>query len=345
MVVLGGPDRHGHRRGGGGAGVVLGPGRAGDRNGRDHEGRRDEGGEAARAEGARHGGGPSVVGRRRRQGTEPAAAARVRRPKDDDRGRVDADPGPVAPARRPGGRHLGPQRRHLALAPVHLELERGARPLEHRRPHLDGQRTLGVDQHARRAHQDGPPSPSGAATGTGPQGEAAMPPRTAASDDVGRGRAARAHAPVGGALPHLGRRTPPGAARPPSITAMRSASAKASAWSWVTATTVRRGVGEEAAEVPDEPLAQRAVERAERLVEQQHRRLGGQGPGQRDALLLAARELGDGTALRARAGRRASSSSATRRCDGRPTRALHAQAEGDVAGRRRGAGTGRGPGT
>ena len=38
-------------------------------------------------------------------------------------------------------------------------------------------------------------------------------------------------------------------------------------------------------------LAQRGVERGERLVEEDERRVGGEGPGERDALLLAAGQL------------------------------------------------------
>ena len=41
-------------------------------------------------------------------------------------------------------------------------------------------------------------------------------------------------------------------------------------------------------------LAELEVERAERLVEQQHRGLVHERPGERDALLLAARELRSG---------------------------------------------------
>ena len=40
-----------------------------------------------------------------------------------------------------------------------------------------------------------------------------------------------------------------------------------------------------------DPLAVDRVDGAERLVHQQHRRVGGQGTGHADALLLAAREL------------------------------------------------------
>ena len=134
--------------------------------------------------------------------------------------------------------------------------------------------------------------------------------------------------------------------RPPSSSTSRSASANASAWSWVTATTVRPSRANSAAELDDEPLAARAVERAERLVEEEDARRGRQRPGQRDALLLAAGERRDVAAL-------ACPSSPTsveqlahplRRRVGAAL-ALHPEAEGDVGARRRGAGTGRGAGT
>ena len=58
---------------------------------------------------------------------------------------------------------------------------------------------------------------------------------------------------------------------------------------------------------PDQPLelaagalAQRRIEVRERLVEQQHARLGRQGAGERDPLLLAAGELPDPPLLVAR---------------------------------------------
>ena len=56
---------------------------------------------------------------------------------------------------------------------------------------------------------------------------------------------------------------------------------------------------EERAQLGDEPLAERAVERAERLVEHEQARRGRERAGERDALLLAARELGDPAVLEA----------------------------------------------
>ena len=78
---------------------------------------------------------------------------------------------------------------------------------------------------------------------------------------------------------------------PPSITASRSDIVSASSWSWVTYTNVMPTSSLQRGQVVLQLLAQLGVERAERLVEQQHRRLQDQRPGQRHALLLAARQL------------------------------------------------------
>ena len=66
---------------------------------------------------------------------------------------------------------------------------------------------------------------------------------------------------------------------------------------------------EELAELVEQPVAQRAVERAERLVEQEHARLGRERAGEGDALLLAARERSRPAPLEAR---RPTSSSSSR---------------------------------
>ncbi|RPK90591.1 hypothetical protein EES46_12745 [Streptomyces sp. ADI98-10] len=54
---------------------------------------------------------------------------------------------------------------------------------------------------------------------------------------------------------------------------------------------------EERAQLDDEPFAEAAVELAERLVQHQELRARGEGPGQGDALLLAAGQRGDGAAF------------------------------------------------
>ena len=54
---------------------------------------------------------------------------------------------------------------------------------------------------------------------------------------------------------------------------------------------------EQRAQLGDEPLAQRPVERAQRFVEHEEPRLGRERARQRDALLLAARELADAPTL------------------------------------------------
>ena len=75
------------------------------------------------------------------------------------------------------------------------------------------------------------------------------------------------------------------------MTAMRSDIVSASSWSCVTYTNVIPTSRWMPLQLDLEALAQLQVERAERLVEQQHRGLVDQRARQRDALLLAAREL------------------------------------------------------
>ena len=66
----------------------------------------------------------------------------------------------------------------------------------------------------------------------------------------------------------------------------------ASSWSWVTWMKVMPDLGLDALELDLHLPAQLEVERAERLVEQQHLRVVDQGARQRHPLLLAAGELG-----------------------------------------------------
>ncbi len=79
--------------------------------------------------------------------------------------------------------------------------------------------------------------------------------------------------------------------RPASRTPMRSASAIASARSCVTRRTVLRSRACRRAELPLQLPPRDRIERAEGLVHQQHRRIGGERPGDADALTLAARQL------------------------------------------------------
>ena len=72
---------------------------------------------------------------------------------------------------------------------------------------------------------------------------------------------------------------------------MRSASASASLWSWVTNTAVVASSRWSCLEERARLQAQSGVEVGQRLVEQEHVGPRGHGPGQGDALLLAAREL------------------------------------------------------
>ena len=60
---------------------------------------------------------------------------------------------------------------------------------------------------------------------------------------------------------------------------------------WVTITIVVAGPLPEPQQLEVEPLAGQRVERAERLVEQQHLGLERERPGERDALAHPARQL------------------------------------------------------
>ena len=72
---------------------------------------------------------------------------------------------------------------------------------------------------------------------------------------------------------------------------MRSPSFTASSMSWVTNTTVLRTSRLEAEELVLQPRRVHRVDGAERLVHQQHRRVGAQRPGHADALALPAGQL------------------------------------------------------
>ena len=72
---------------------------------------------------------------------------------------------------------------------------------------------------------------------------------------------------------------------------MRSPILIASSMSWVTKTIVLRSSLLQAQELVLQPLAVDRVDRAERLVHQHQRRVGGERAGHADALALAAGEL------------------------------------------------------
>ena len=97
------------------------------------------------------------------------------------------------------------------------------------------------------------------------------------------------------------------------MTATRSATASASSWSCVTKTRRDAELGLDAADLIAQLHAHLRVERRERLVEQQHARAGDERAGERDALLLAARELVGDSGRRGARGRRARGLSAARR--------------------------------
>ena len=79
--------------------------------------------------------------------------------------------------------------------------------------------------------------------------------------------------------------------RPSTITPTRSASAAASSKSCVTSSVGSRSSASSSASSPRTTPARVGVERRERLVEQQHRRVARERPGQRDPLALAAGEI------------------------------------------------------
>ena len=114
------------------------------------------------------------------------------------------------------------------------------------------------------------------------------------------------------------------------MTATRSDIENASSWSWVTYTNVMPTRAAASLSCRLQLLAQLQVERAQRLVEQQHLRVLDQRPRQRDALLLAAREL---RAAAARSRPLSCTSSSISRDPARISALrppLLAQAEGDV---------------
>ena len=78
---------------------------------------------------------------------------------------------------------------------------------------------------------------------------------------------------------------------PSASTPIRVASANASAMSCVTMTIVLRSCSLDPPELAVELAARDRIERAEGLVHQQNRRIGGERPRDADALALAARQL------------------------------------------------------
>ncbi len=80
--------------------------------------------------------------------------------------------------------------------------------------------------------------------------------------------------------------------RPLFMMTIRSASAIASSWLWVTWTKTMPSCALQIAQLDPHLHPQEGVERRQRLVEQDDLRLRDQGTGERDALLLPARKLG-----------------------------------------------------
>ncbi len=117
--------------------------------------------------------------------------------------------------------------------------------------------------------------------------------------------------------------------RPARMTATRSPRANASVWSCVTYTAVTASRSNSAARSSEQAIAEAPIERSERLVEEQHTRLGCERACERDPLLLATRERPDGASLEAREPDELEELG--RACGDRVVRvAAHAQAECDV---------------
>ena len=315
--------------------VVLGRGRAADEpvpRPRPPASSGDDGDSvAARSVGGGHGRG--LGGRRDGRGgadrTLPACARPWSAREHDDPVGVDPHRHSLPSRRRGRRRHVGPQRRRCRRCRGRGWCGRPGtcahgRPLAHRPPAIEDH-AVGTD------HDGRPPRSDGGDGELAPRGRrpvrATRSPATrlvSPSSSATRRETGAAHTSAGGPAcsdPALRRsRT------------MRSASANASAWSWVTATTVSAVLGEEAPELVDEALPQGAVERTERLVEEQHRRRRRQRPGQGDALLLAARQLGHRTRPRSRQAdeRRAARRPRAAMAVARPP--LHPEPEADVAG-------------
>ena len=174
------------------------------------------------------------------------------------------------------------------------------------------------------------PSTSRSASGRVPSAQCTCDPATSPGNVIASPRNA-SDPYVDRSAVQLGRLDPNCTMRPSRITATASAISSASAWSWVTTIAVVPAARSSRVTSSTHLGAQSAVERAERLVEQHHRRPGRERPGERDRA-AAGRP-------RARAGRRCaealepdhgSSSSSTRAR--RSSRWSCAQPEADVGG-------------
>ena len=137
-----------------------------------------------------------------------------------------------------------------------------------------------------------PPAPAGR-RGARPAAVPGRPPRWAVTESRFRPRSAPTKSATYGVAGAP--RTVAGVSncsmRPSPYTAIRSPSRTASSMSCVTKSTVLRTVRLEPQELVLQVLAHDRVDRAERLVHQQHGRVGRQGAGHADALALTAGEL------------------------------------------------------
>ena len=139
----------------------------------------------------------------------------------------------------------------------------------------------------------------------GDSGLAGSPARTSGFAPRGRGRSRPAPGCTGGAGGAITCSAGPiSTMRPRYITAIRSATTRATDRSWVTNTTDMSRVAAQLADEVEHGRGQRHVQRAGRLVAQQHRGRHHGRPGQRDPLALTAGQLpGPGFGDVRRAGR------------------------------------------
>ncbi len=116
------------------------------------------------------------------------------------------------------------------------------------------------------------------------------------------------------------------------MTAIRSLIVSASSWSCVTKTNVTPSSRLERLELDLEPLAQPRVERAERLVEEQHRAASGRAPGRARPAAAGRRRAGEGLRRSSPPSCTTSSTSRTRCCCSSFVMRLYLRPKRDVAG-------------
>ena len=268
---------------------------------------RRRGADRVRARCAAGAGGVRRPGARAARRLDRAASEHARRPRDDLARRPRR-------ALAPLGEHPLAARAHPEdLAGVELELlaaiARDLRPELARRPSRTSSTRTSKPRWTTRS------TIASAAPRSGSSGSSRSCGRTHASPS----RLTRAdeahHELVRRLLVELARRRRPARSGPSFMTTIWSATSIASSWSCVTKTVVTCTSSCSRRSQLAQLRADARVERAERLVEQQHLRLDGERAGERHALPLAARELRRVAVARSRSSCTSSSSSSTRARD------------------------------